>query len=131
MNALTGQTHPVAMLALAAAVFAAALTPGGAQAQWSNSVLGPPPLYPYATGPAWSDVADAAPKSRTIRRRARIDTALIEELRHRRRVNRPRVAEVKGKRVIRADAEITILGPDHMSIRLFRPRGSKASAGTE
>jgi hypothetical protein len=28
--------------------------------------------------------------------------------------------EVDGKRVIRAEAEVTILGPDRMSIRLFR-----------
>ena len=28
--------------------------------------------------------------------------------------------EIDGKRVIRAEAEVTILGPDRMSIRLFR-----------
>ena len=36
------------------------------------------------------------------------------------------------KRVISADAEITILGPDRMSIRLFRKSGSaKANAKAE
>ncbi len=36
------------------------------------------------------------------------------------------------KRVIQADAEITILGPDRMSIRLFRKgRGGKANASAE
>jgi hypothetical protein len=32
------------------------------------------------------------------------------------------------KRVIRAEAEVTILGPDRMSIRLFRKRGADAQA---
>ena len=32
----------------------------------------------------------------------------------------------KGQRVIRAEAEVTILGPDRMSIRLFRKRGEPA-----
>jgi hypothetical protein len=32
------------------------------------------------------------------------------------------------QRVIKADAEITILGPDRMSIRLFRKRGAEANA---
>jgi hypothetical protein len=32
------------------------------------------------------------------------------------------------KRVIRAEAEVTILGPDRMSIRLFRKRGTDAQA---
>lgn len=131
MNALTRPSRPAAMLALAASVFVAVLTPAGAQAQWYSSVSSPPPLYPYRVGPDRSDVADAAPKSRTIRRRSRIDPALIAELRQRPRVERPRVAEAKGKRVIRAEAEVTIIGPDHMSIRLFRARGSKASASTE
>lgn len=39
--------------------------------------------------------------------------------------------DVNKKRVIEADAEVTILGPDRMSIRLFRKRrggGAKASA---
>ncbi len=35
------------------------------------------------------------------------------------------------KRVIEADAEITIIGPDRMSIRLFRKSGSKANASVE
>jgi hypothetical protein len=34
----------------------------------------------------------------------------------------------KTKRVIRAEAEVTILGPDRMSIRLFRKRGTDAQA---
>jgi hypothetical protein len=33
-----------------------------------------------------------------------------------------------GPRVIRAEAEVTILGPDRMSIRLFRKRGAAATA---
>jgi hypothetical protein len=38
-------------------------------------------------------------------------------------------AKDKGdKRVIRAEAEVTILGPDRMSIRLFRKRGADAKA---
>jgi hypothetical protein len=37
--------------------------------------------------------------------------------------------EATGKRVIKADAEVTILGPDRMSIRLFRKgRGNDANA---
>jgi hypothetical protein len=32
----------------------------------------------------------------------------------------------KGQRVIRAEAEVTVLGPDRMSIRLFRKRGEPA-----
>ncbi len=131
MTALTRSSRTAAMLAMAVAVFVAVLTPAGAQAQWYSSVSGPPPLYPYAVGPDRSSVADAAPKSRTLRRRSGIDPALIEELRQRPRVDRPRVAAVKGKRVFRAEAEVTIIGPDHMSIRLFHPRGSKAGAGTE
>jgi len=42
--------------------------------------------------------------------------------------------EAKGrveKRVIRAEAEVTILGPDRMSIRLFRKRASGADAKAE
>jgi hypothetical protein len=42
--------------------------------------------------------------------------------------------EKKGKgepRVIRAEAEVTILGPDHMSIRLFRKRGADAKAAAD
>jgi hypothetical protein len=43
---------------------------------------------------------------------------------------KPRAGRTEtGKRVIQADAEITILGPDRMSIRLFRkghgPRAEK------
>src|SRR6185437_8256442 len=34
----------------------------------------------------------------------------------------------KTKRVIHAEAEVTILGPDRMSIRLFRKRGTDAQA---
>jgi hypothetical protein len=131
MNALNRDQRPAAMLAMAASVFVAVLMPAGAQAQWYSSVSSPPPLYPYAVAPDRPAVTEAAPRSRTIRRRSRIDPALIEELRHRPRVDRPRVTEVKGKRVIRAEAEITIIGPDRMSIRLFRANGSKASAATE
>ena len=35
------------------------------------------------------------------------------------------------KRVIRAEAEVTILGPDRMSIRLFRKRKGGADAKAE
>ena len=35
------------------------------------------------------------------------------------------------KRVIEADAEVTIIGPDRMSIRLFRKRGTQAKANAE
>lgn len=35
------------------------------------------------------------------------------------------------KRVIEADAEVTIIGPDRMSIRLFRKRGAQAKASAE
>jgi hypothetical protein len=31
-------------------------------------------------------------------------------------------------RVIHAEAEVTIIGPDRMSIRLFRKRGGNANA---
>ena len=41
-------------------------------------------------------------------------------------------ANADGKRVIKAEAEITILGPDRMSIRLFRKGdGTKAKASAE
>lgn len=44
----------------------------------------------------------------------------------RRKVREAEVKEPSGKRVIRAEAEVTILGPDRMSIRLFRKgRGGK------
>jgi len=36
-----------------------------------------------------------------------------------------------GVRVIRAEAEVTILGPDRMNIRLFRRRGTDANAKAE
>ena len=131
MNALIRPSRTAVMLAVSIPAFAAMLTPAGAQAQWSGSVTSPPPLYPYTVAPERSAATDAAPHSRTIRRRSSIDPALIEELRHRPRVDRPRVIAAKGKRVIRAEAEITIIGPDRMSIRLFRARDSKASASTE
>ncbi|MCK9915894.1 hypothetical protein MXD81_42745 [Microbacteriaceae bacterium K1510] len=35
------------------------------------------------------------------------------------------------KRVIEADAEVTIIGPDRMSIRLFRKRGAQVKANAE
>jgi hypothetical protein len=35
------------------------------------------------------------------------------------------------KRVIEADAEVTIIGPDRMSIRLFRKRGAQAKASAD
>jgi len=41
------------------------------------------------------------------------------------KTNEPK--ESAGKRVIRAEAEVTILGPDRMSIRLFRKGHGKAS----
>jgi hypothetical protein len=37
----------------------------------------------------------------------------------------------RGQRVIRAEAEVTILGPDRMSIRLFRKRGEPAPSVAE
>jgi hypothetical protein len=40
----------------------------------------------------------------------------------------PAAPVVVGQRVIRAEAEVTILGPDRMSIRLFRKRGEPAPA---
>lgn len=44
----------------------------------------------------------------------------------RHKVREAEVKEPSGKRVIRAEAEVTILGPDRMSIRLFRKgRGGK------
>jgi hypothetical protein len=131
MNALIRPSRSAVMLAVGISVFAAVLMPAGASAQVFSSVSSPPPLYPYTVGPDRPAATDVAPRYRTIHRRSRIDPALIEELRHRPRVDRPRVAAAKGKRVIRAEAEITIIGPDHMSIRLFRPRGSKADAGIE
>ncbi len=39
----------------------------------------------------------------------------------------PRAARFAGPRTIRAEAEITILGPDSMSIRLYRKRAGKTS----
>ena len=131
MNALIRLSRAAVMLAMGISVFAAVLMPAGASAQMLSSVASPPPLYPYAVGPERPAASDAAPRYRTIHRRSSIDPALIDELRHRPRVDRPRIAAAKGKRVIRAEAEITIIGPDHMRIRLFRPRGSKAGAGSE
>ena len=39
----------------------------------------------------------------------------------------PRAARFAGPRTIRAEAEITILGPDSMSIRLYRKQARKTS----
>lgn len=43
----------------------------------------------------------------------------------------PAKAHEGKKRVIEADAEVTIIGPDRMSIRLFRKRGGQAKASAE
>lgn len=66
-------------------------------------------------------VDDARPSAPAPHRRtARIETDF-----------RPPHNAVKGKagpRTIHAEAEVTILGPDRMSIRLFRSRGASAKA---
>jgi hypothetical protein len=41
---------------------------------------------------------------------------------------KPKRGAADEKRVIHAEAEVTILGPDRMSIRLYRKRGSEADA---
>jgi hypothetical protein len=40
----------------------------------------------------------------------------------------PREQKKGERRVIRAEAEVTILGPDRMSIRLFRKQNGRAKA---
>lgn len=85
--------------------------------------------------------AASEPKAPALDRpHKKIDRALIEQLRKRAPVKRTVIntkrivhaAPVVAQRVIKADAEITILGPDRMSIRLFRKgQGPKASARAE
>ena len=64
-----------------------------------------------------------------------VETQRVVERRHlvEDRNNKKRAGLDDGKkRVIQADAEITIIGPDRMNIRLFRKgHGSKASARAE
>ena len=190
---------------IAVLVFAAAgLQPAAAQAQWYSSVSNQPPLYPYAAPSNQPYAVQVAPNTYVIRRpddmqppqrrhkpvsaparsvtRSKVDRALVEELRNRPKVIRPKIGrpvinttqvvrgepvvietkryvddppriveryvDVNGKpigvkpvvdrpkgkddvkRVISAEAEITILGPDRMNIRLFR-KGHKASASAE
>ena len=45
--------------------------------------------------------------------------------------DKPKGKDDVKKRVINAEAEITILGPDRMSIRLFRKSGNKANASAD
>jgi hypothetical protein len=56
---------------------------------------------------------------------AAVESDAVERGAHRRDDGR------ETKRVIRAEAEVTILGPDRMSIRLFRKRGTDAKAEAE
>jgi hypothetical protein len=68
------------------------------------------------------DAGRIEPAPRPRQRTAKIETGVTPE----------RPAKGKGeKRVIRAEAEVTILGPDRMSIRLFRKRKGGADAKAE
>jgi hypothetical protein len=63
--------------------------------------------------------APSAPRQHT----ARIETDVKPQ--------REAKGKTEKKRVIRAEAEVTILGPDRMSIRLFRKRAGGADAKAE
>jgi hypothetical protein len=78
------------------------------------------------------DAPTAAPAP--ARRGKRVATATIEPQEFKERPAKKRAGhDDNKKRVIEADAEVTILGPDRMSIRLFRKgqRGANASASVE
>jgi len=157
MTAVRAMMSPLRYLTLF--VIAAGLLPAaGAQAQPYGATRQPAPLYPYAVQNSYgvqyrSSVADqrnaveAAPKPYVNQQpaaaraypyvgrrhavedapvRSRRKPAAIADADGKRRVGR----DDNKKRVIKADAEITILGPDRMSIRLFRkgqgPRPARA-----
>ena len=133
-------------------VVAAGLLPAaGAQAQHYGATRQPAPLYPYAVQNSYgvqypSSVAEqrnaveVAPNFNVSQRPAARRAYPYVGRRHvvedvpvssRRKPAAIAAADSK-KRVIKADAEITILGPDRMSIRLFRKgQGPKAGALAE
>jgi hypothetical protein len=133
--------HPRKLLLLLA-VIAAGMLPAAAKAHWNCSPCArPAPLYPYAVqeGPY---AVELAPNTFAIPYRLRaypyvhcLDGCGHRAQRHRRGYvdEAPVIIETEGaiedagarresgkQRVIRAEAEVTILGPDRMNIRLFR-----------
>jgi hypothetical protein len=72
------------------------------------------------------DAPPAAPKPRK-----RVATVETEVAAPPREATKDKGGKVEKKRVIRAEAEVTILGPDRMSIRLFRKRKGGADAKAE
>jgi hypothetical protein len=120
------------------AVIAAGMLPmTAAQAQYYRGMAQPAPLYPYAVQQDQSYTVQQTPNTYVIQRpshtrdypyvrgRSAYKPAIVEERETGTRASR----DDNKQRVIHADAEVTILGPDRMNIRLFRKgQGPKANA---
>jgi hypothetical protein len=128
-------------LVLLAALAAGMLPAAAAQAHCCRSSYAEPaPLYPYAVPEEQPYAVELAPNVYAVPYRLRaypyvhcLDgcgrraPAVIESERVVEGAGAPR--ENGKQRVIRAEAEVTIIGPDRMNIRLFRKgRGSNVKA---